>query len=83
MQKRLGLQPPETHDLKNRERIGNGPEGGHDHQAEKDVLALQKRGAQPDEMGYEDAGARPVYIMDSPPCVRRIFKQLIHAGPPH
>jgi hypothetical protein len=74
---------PHAYDLVDRKGIGQGPESGHNHQAEKDVAAFKEGRSQPDEMANEDAGSHPVEIMDSPPGVHRVFKQLRHVEAPH
>jgi hypothetical protein len=79
----LGFLHPKAYDLVDGKGICQGPESGHNHQAEKDVAAFKEGWAQPDEMANEDAGSRPVEIMDGPPRVHRIFKQLRHTAYPN
>jgi hypothetical protein len=79
----LLLKPAHAHDLKDGKGIRQRPECGHDNETENNLPAPQKRGADPEKMGDENTGTHPVCIMDLPPGVNRIFKQLYHAGPLH
>jgi hypothetical protein len=73
---------PHAHDLKDGEGIRQWPEGGHNHQAEDDILAMEKRRTQPEKVGNEEAGAHPVQVMGFPSCVSQRLNHLIHAEPP-
>jgi hypothetical protein len=39
---KLRLEFSQTHYLKNGENVGEGPEGGHDHQTEDSIFAMKK-----------------------------------------
>jgi hypothetical protein len=79
----LLLKPAHAQDLKYGEGISQWPESGHDNQAEKNFPALQKGRAKPNKMSNKNAGTHPICIMELPPSVSHLFKQLCHAGPFH